>query len=75
MPYLLECGQRRAGHPLRRRVGDDKLGVNVLKTTELIQQAIVLVVGDLGAVEHIVRVVVPADAFTERIDTPTGLFD
>jgi hypothetical protein len=75
MPYLLEYGQRRAGHSLRRRVGGDKLGVNVLEATELIEQAIVLFVGDLGAVEHIVRVVVPTNAFTERIDTPPGLFE
>jgi hypothetical protein len=75
MPYLLEYGQRRAGHSLRRRVWGDKLGVNVLEATELIEQAIVLFVGDLWAVEHIVRVAVPTNAFTERIDTPPGLFE
>ena len=44
-----------------------------LTATELAQEAVVLGVGDLGAVLDVVEVVVPVDGLAERLDRSGGV--
>ena len=50
-----------AADALRRRVGRDELGVRLLDREELADERVVLGVGDLGPVEDVVEVLVPAE--------------
>ena len=56
MRVLGEIPLRRRAHPLRRRIERAKLEVLILEILELAIHAIVLEIGDLGAIEHIVLV-------------------
>jgi hypothetical protein len=57
-----------AGDALRRRIARDQVGVLLLETLELVQEAIELFVGDLGRVVYVVLLFVMADGDTKRGD-------
>ncbi len=48
--------EHRADDALRRRIGADELGVRRLDRLQLLEQRVVVGVGDLGLIEHVVRV-------------------
>jgi hypothetical protein len=75
MSYLRERGQRSPAHSLCGRVWREQLRMRLLQPAQLIKQEIVLFVGDLGPIEDVVCVVVPTDAFTQRVDARPGLVE
>jgi hypothetical protein len=61
VPDLREQGRRGGANPEARRVGRDQFRVIGLDRPQLAHQRVVLGVGDLGAVEHVVPLVVMID--------------
>src|SRR5579885_1506901 len=68
MAHGLELGQRRTAHALRGGIGGDQLGMRLLERLQAAEERVVLGVGDLGRVEDVVEVVVPADLAAELLD-------
>ena len=61
MAQLLEALGGRRADALSRRVGTGQLGVSFLECPQLVEEAIVLGVRELGIVEHVVAIVVVLD--------------
>jgi hypothetical protein len=55
---LDQIGDRLPAHTLRGRVRRDQLGMLGFERPQLVQQGVVLVIADLGIVEHVVAVAV-----------------
>ena len=65
MADLDQIRDRFAAHPLGRRVRRKKLGVRGLEVAQLVEQSVVLIVGDLGIVEDVVAIVVVLEELAE----------
>ena len=63
-----EALDRAAGDALRRRIGGDELGMLRLEPLELVQQAVELLVGDLGIVVDVVALFVVPDRVAQLVD-------
>ena len=58
---------------LGRRVGRDEVGKGRLEPPEGFEQAIVLLIRDLGLALDVVEIIVPSDLSTEGLEAPCGL--
>ena len=65
---LLEPVARRRADALRRRFGRDQLRVLLLERLELVEEPVVLGVGDLRLVEHVVEVEVVVDLLAQVVE-------
>ena len=75
MTHLGEAGQRLAADALGGRVGRDQFGMRCLQLLELAEESVVVGVGDLGAVEDVVAVLVMADQCPQLLDPSAAVTD
>src|SRR6202043_877636 len=64
-----EARERLPGDPLGGGVGGAQLGRALLERHQLAEQAVVLLVGDLGSVADVVEIVVVADLAAQLVDS------
>ena len=64
-----------AANALRGRGGRDEFGVALLEVHDLAVERVELAVADLGGVEHVVAVLVVADARAQLLDPQAGRFE
>ena len=73
MPDLTEGTDRSATHALSRGCGIGPFGMRRLECRQLMEEAVVLGVGDQGRIEHIVGMVMALELPAQRVDCRTGL--
>ena len=70
--HLLELRERLGADALRRRIGREELGMLRLEVPQLVDQLVVLGVGDLGVVEDVVAVVVVVELLAQFLHALLG---
>ena len=68
MARRLQAGQEPARHALGGRIGVPGFGIRILQVRELLQEQVVLAVGDLGLADHVIEMVVTLDLSPETFD-------
>ena len=74
MRNLDESLARFAAHPLRGGIGGRELGMALLEVTQVAHQNVVFGVADLGLVEHVIQVLMPAQFPAQSVDFHPGIF-